>query len=143
MSLREINIELKTPILVHNKTKGDEEEMSFLTITEPTGKQAHLIAIIEGEIAGATRKALEGIDLSDIEESKEEISEKEMAEASYVMLVSGGGDMEKITITFHQILKISGLMGGEKPITQPMIDRMTYSDYKTCLKEYIGNFIQS
>jgi len=143
MSLKEIIIELKTPITVRDG-KGGEEEVSLLSISEPTGKHAHLVAIIESEIAVATKKAIEGIDLSDIEEIKEdEMDPKEMAEASYVMLTTGGGNMEKVTVTFHQILKACGLMGGEKPITQPMIDRMTYSDYKACLKEYIGNFIRN
>jgi len=142
MSLKEIIIELTTPISVSNG-KGDEEEQSLLSITEPTGKEAHLASIIESEIAKATMSAIKDIDLTTAEESDNELDPDEMAEAAYVMLTTGGGDMEKVTVTFHQILKASGLIGGEKKITQPILDRMTYTDHRKCLKEYIGNFIGS
>ena len=123
---------------------GNEIEGSFLEISEPTGRIAHLVAILKSEIGAATKKSLEGIDLSNIAESdtsgaqSEEVSD---GAGEIQMLMMGGADMKRVMVTFKEILRETALLAGEKQLTEPMFNRMAYGDVESCLGQYIGNFM--
>lgn len=127
---------------------GSEIEGSFLEIEEPTGKIAHLVAILKSEIGQATKNAIEGLDLSEKENLKEvgdqdDDDPESIGESGYMMLTIGGSDMKKVFITFKEILRMTCKVAGEKAFTSSMYDRMAFKDVEKCLKSYIGNFMQA
>jgi len=138
-----VNFELKKA-LEYSNGSGQEIEGSFIELSEPTGKIAHLVAILKSEIGASTKKSIEGIDLSGVEaDDGKESTPEEVGESAFAMLTMGGADMERVVITFKEILRQSALVGGEKAMTLPMIDRMAYNDLEGCLKSYMGNFMQA
>lgn len=132
---KELMIELTTPILATAKGTGDEELIDFINLDPPTGKIAGLCANIKSAFFNAVSKLPtespgENSDTSDIKG-------KDMMQMMYM----SGIDMEKVIVTAKAIIKETGLLGGEKVMTQPMIDRMSPDDIEKCLGEYMENFI--
>ena len=122
--------------------RGEEIEGSFIEISEPTGKIAHLVGVLKVEMGQASKKALDGIDLSGITASDlPDKDDKSDGEGEVQILMLGGADMGKVMVTFKEILRETALMAGEKKFTEPMFNRMSYNDIEGCLAAYIGNFI--
>lgn len=125
---------------------GDEIEGTHIEISAPSGKVAHLVGILKSQIMKATKESLEGIDLSSIDDSKSKADSDEddsYGEFAFTALTMGGADMEKVFVTFKGLLRKTAMIGGEKPFTEPMWDRMDYQDVENCLKAYIGNFMKA
>jgi len=147
--MKEITVELTDPVMYSPGT-GGEIEGSHITISQPTGKIAHLVSIIKAEIGAATTNAIKGLDLeSAIENARDDSAEKaddesspeDIGDSMFAMLTSGGADMQKVMVTFKEILVSSAQMAGEKKITAPLYDRMSYTDIERSLKMYIGTFM--
>ncbi len=133
---KELLIELTTPITASNG-KGDEEEINILSLNPPTGKIAGLCANIKSAFFTAMSKLPQNTEGLDKVKDDADIKGKDMI----IMLYMSGIDMEKVIVTAKAIIKETGLLGGEKVMTQPMIDRMSPDDIETCLGEYMENFI--
>ena len=131
---KELLIELTTPIKASNG-KGDEEEINILSLNPPTGKIAGLCANIKSAFFSAVSKL--PTETSNEKSDDEEIKGSDMLQMMYM----SGIDMEKVIVTAKAIIKETGLLGGEKVMTQPMIDRMSPDDIENCLGEYMANFI--
>lgn len=141
--MKTITYEMKNPIK-YASGNGDEIEGQFIEISEPTGKIAHLVMILKSEMGSATKESLKGMDLSNIPEGNDsDQTPEQVGESAFMMLTMGGADMERVTVTFKEILKVSALMAGEKSFTSTMFDRMSFADVEESLKAYIGNFIQA
>jgi len=141
-----LTFELSTPIKYSPGT-GAEIDGTHIEVSPPNGKIAHLIGTLKAEIMQATKTSLDGIDLSSLEGKQVEKDngdeDDEYGEFAFTALTMGGADMKKVFVTFKEIMKSSALMGGEKPFTEPMWNRMDYPDVERCLKEYIGNFMKA
>jgi len=144
--MKTVNFELSNPINYSNGS-GAEIQGSFIELSSPTGKIAHLVGILKVEIGGATKNSLTGIDLSTIgDESKKDDDEStafEKGDGIFSLMTMGQANMERVVITFRAILQNSAKIGGEKTMTVPMIDRMDYGDFENCMKTYIGNFMSA
>ncbi len=147
--MKEITVELNDPVL-YAGGGGGEIEGSHITISQPTGKIAHLVSIIKSEIGAATTNAIKGLDLSeeierakddDTDESDDEASPEDIGDSMFAMLTTGGADMQKVMITFKEIIVSSAQMAGEKKMTATLYDRMSYVDIEKGLKLYIGTFM--
>jgi len=144
------NYELKSSIEYANGS-GTEIEGSFIELNAPTGKIAGLIGILKSEIGTATKNSMKGLDESltnaiqqeQEESTPEESTPEEIGDSAFAMLTMGGANMERVFVTFKEILKSSAVLAGEKQMTIPMIDRMSYNDIEGCLKFYIGNFMKA
>jgi len=134
---KELMIELTTPILATAKGTGDEEAIDFITLDPPTGKIAGLCANIKSAFFTAMSKLPQNTEGLDKKTDDADIKGKDMI----IMLYMSGIDMEKVIVTAKAIIKETGLLGGEKVMTQPMIDRMSPDDIEACLGEYMENFI--
>lgn len=131
---KELLIELESPIMVTDK--GDETEINIISLDPPTGKIAHLCA----DIKSAFFSSISNIPTDGTEEAKKDKSEitgKDMMQMMYM----SGTDMKKVIITAKEIIKAVGLLGGEKVVTQPLVDKMSPDDIELCLGEYMANFI--
>ena len=131
---KELLIELKTPVLVN--AGSDEEEINIISLEPPTGKIAHLCANIKSAFFTAVSK-LPADGTEEAKKDKSDISGKDMMQMMYM----SGIDMEKVIITAKEIIKATGLLGGEKVINQTIVDRMDPDDIENCLGEYMANFI--
>lgn len=144
--MKEITVELGSPFK-YNPGKGDDIDATHITISEPTGKVAHLVAILKSELGAATKKSLEGIDLSGIDSGDEKDDDEGDAEArgksGFAMLMMGGASMERVMVTLKEILRSTALVGGEKSFNTIHFDRMSYMDIEKTLKAYIGNFTKA
>ena len=129
----DLMIELTSPILVSEK--GDEKEIDFISMIPPTGKIAHLCANLKSAFFNAVSKL--PTETSDEKSDDTKIKGSDMLQMMYM----SGIDMEKVMITAQAIIKATGSAGGEKAMTQPMIDRMSPDDIEKCLGEYMANFI--
>ena len=125
-------VELKSPFKI---AKGnDEEEVDFVSLSPPTGKIANLCATLKSAFFNAVSKLpTEGAEKDDNKEIK--------GSDILTMMYMSGIDMEKVIITAQMLIKAVGSAGGEKAMTQPMIDRMLPDDIEKCLGEYMANFI--
>lgn len=128
-------IELTSPILATAKGKGDEEEINFITLDPPTGKIAGLCANIKSAFFSAVANL--PTEASGEKSDDADIKGGDMMQMMYM----SGIDMEKVIVTAKAIIKETGLLGGEKVMTQPIIDRMSPDDIENCLGEYMANFI--
>lgn len=140
-----ITYELSSPIK-YNPGNGQEVEANFIELRAPTGEIAHLIGILKSEISSSTRKAIEGMDLSGADmgsETEEEMTAEDVGASAFMMMTTGSANMERVYTTFKEILRATALLGAEKAVTIPMINRMAYSDLENCLKVYIGNFTKA
>lgn len=138
--MKEITVELDSPFM-YNPGTGGEIEASHLTIKSPNGKVAHLAAILKAEIGMATKKSLEGLDLSGMGDgSSGDESDDEKGEAAYALMLMGGADMKKVIVTFKEIMRESALIAGEKTFTSATFDKLEYSDIEKSLKKYLGVF---
>ena len=131
---KEIMIELTSPILIAGKGTGDETEINFIAMDPPTGKIAYLCANLKSAFFTAVSK---------LPSEEGEKADKEDIKGSDIltMMYMSGIDMEKVIITAQSIIKATGSAGGEKAMTQPIIDRMSPDDIEKCLGEYMANFI--
>jgi len=127
-------IELTSPIKIAEK--GDEAEIDFITLSPPTGKIAGLCATIKSSFFSAVSK-LPTDKASNESQGDADIKGSDMMQMMYM----SGIDMEKVIVAAKALIKATGLMGGEKVVTSPMIDRMSPDDIETCLGEYMANFI--
>ena len=151
--MKEITIELDSSIEYKPTGASHDVEASFITIKEPNGQVAHLAGMMKSEINKASKDAFKDFDFGSVDEkevAKEVAPEdqdaayfEEQGEAMYVVMMAGGVKMEKLIVTFQEILKVSGLVGGEKTFTTPLFNRMAFSDIEKALKAYIGNFMAS
>lgn len=147
--MKTITHELSEPLMYADpKSSGNEIEASFITISEPTGKIAHLTGILRTEIGGATRNAVKG--MSDIigsaestDSKEEDATPEEQGEGAYTMLTMGGADMGRVMVTLKEILRNSADVGGEKAMTSALFDKLPESECVNILKAYVGNFIQA
>ena len=115
-------IELKSPIKAADG-KGDEKEIDFISLSPPTGKIAGLCANIKSAFFSSISKLpTDGVEEG--KKDKSEITGKDMMQMMYM----SGIDMEKVIVTAKAIIKETGLAGGEKAMTSPMIDRMSPDD---------------
>lgn len=131
---KEILIELENPIMVTGN--GDEAEINIISLEPPTGKIAHLCADIKSAFfSSITNLSTDGAE--EAKKDKSEISGKDMIQMMYM----SGTDMKKVIITAKEIIKAVGLLGGEKVVTQPLVDKMSPDDIENCLGEYMANFI--
>ncbi len=144
--MKTVNFELSNPINYSNGS-GTEIEGSFVELSSPTGKIAHLVGVLKAEIGCATKNSFTGIDLSTLgDDSKKEEDEStafEKGDGIFSLMTMGQADMKRVTLTFKAILQNSAKIGGEKTMTLPMIDRMDYDDFENCMKTYIGNFMSA
>lgn len=129
---KEILIELKSPFKVEKG--GDEIEIDFISMNPPTGKIAHLCANLKSAFFNAVSK------LPNEEQEKKDDGDIKGGDILIMMYMSGI-NMEKVMITAQAIIKATGSAGGEKAMTQPMIDRMSPDDIEKCLGDYMANFI--
>ena len=140
--MKKIQYELKDVVMYSPENKGEEIEGSFIELSEPTGKIAHLVGVLKVEMGQASKNALVGIDLSSITASDlPDKDDKSDGEGEVQILMLGGADMGKVMVAFKEILRETALMAGEKKFTEPMFNRMSYNDVEGCLAAYIGNFI--
>lgn len=130
---KEITIELGSPIAI--STGSDEKEIDFISLSAPTGKIAHICADLKGAFFKAVSNLKE--EASEKEEDKEDIKGSDIINMMYL----AGIDMGKVIISAQMLIKAVGSAGGEKAMTQPMIDRMSPDDIEKCLGEYMANFI--
>lgn len=129
---KEITIELGSPIAI--STGSDEKEIDFISLSAPTGKIAPLCANLKSAFFNAVSKLpTDGVE-------KDDTGEIKGSDILSLMYLSGI-DMEKVIITAQMLIKAVGSAGGEKAMTQPMIDRMSPDDIEKCLGEYMANFI--
>ena len=131
---KELLIELESPIMVAGN--GDESEINIISLDPPTGKIAHLCA----EIKSAFFSSITNLPTDGAEEAKKDKSEINGKDMISMMYMSGT-DMKKVIITAKEIIKAVGLLGGEKVVTQPLVDKMSPDDIENCLGEYMANFI--
>jgi len=129
----ELMVELKSPFKI---AKGDdEEEVDFISMSPPTGKISHICASLKSAFFTAVSKLTA--------DTEEKADEEDIKGSDIVnMLYMSGINMEKVIITAHSLIKAVGSAGGEKDMTQPMIDRMNPDDIEKCLGEYLANFIR-
>ena len=131
---KEILIELENPIMVTGN--GDEAEINIISLEPPTEKSAHRCA----DIKSAFLSSIANLPTDGTEEAKKdksEISGKDMIQMMYM----SGTDMKKVIITAKEIIKAVGLLGGEKVVTQPLVDKMSPDDIEKCIGEYMANFL--
>lgn len=125
-------VELTSPISIQEGS--DEKEIDFISMSPPTGKIANLCASLKSSFFNAVSKLpTEGEEKA----GKDDIKGGDIM----TMMYMSGIDMEKVMITGQMLIKAVGSAGGEKAMTQPMIDRMLPDDIETCLGDYMANFI--
>ena len=143
--MQTITVELDSPILYAGGA-GTEIEGSFIELTEPTGKVSHLCCEIEGLIQTGLIAMSKALDEATIEAAKAqnaETDEKPDADAVLAIMTGGGVDMKKVVLTFRELFRVVGMMGGEKALTVPMMDRMSHKDFRKMIGEYAAVFIMS
>lgn len=128
----EIHVELSRTFKVERQ--GDEIDVSFIIMSEPTGKIASLCADLKGSFFSAMSK------LPSENAEKDEKMDIQGRDILSMMYISGI-DMGKVMISAKMLIKETGSAGGEKAMTSPMIDRMSPDDIEKCLGEYMANFI--
>lgn len=148
-----INFELSTPLSYANGT-GAPIECGHIELREPTGKVAHICSAIEGLVQSSLMNLAETLGEGMLGEAKEAAAEAKSAEAVddasekdgesiWSLMASSGADMNKITLHFRDLFKEVAWMGGEKQITAPRLDEMTYKDLRKMMGVYAANFILS
>lgn len=148
--MQTVHFDLSRPLKYsHNNT---EAECEFIELREPTGKVAHICGEIEAEIQSGILKMSKSLGDDVIKQATEEAKEKreskddedaqKMEPGAVVSMMTGGGaDMKKIVLNFRELFKQVAWMGGEKAITVPRMDEMTYSDFRRMMGVYAANFI--
>ncbi len=131
---------------------GAVVECSHIELVEPTGRVSHICNAIEGLVQSAILKAADAIDDSVIEQAQAQAGERDPADAEaeekdgdsiLAVVMSGGTDMEKLTLHFRELFREVALMGGEKKLTTPRMDDMSHRDFKALMGKYTANFILS
>lgn len=141
--MENIRFELESPIKY--SANGQEVECNFIELKEPTGKVTHLCCEIESFIQSGVLKMADMLDDSVIAQAKKEAVEDSAPDADGVlaMMTAGGCDMRKLTISFKELFKQVGLMGGEKVLTESRLDDMSHKDLKKMMGVYAANFIMN
>lgn len=144
--MKKITVELDSPVM-YAGGNGGEVEGSFIEISEPTGKVATYVAILKAEVGAATRKAFADIDSETVAGEKDEKAKAEEPNPDedgatlFSVLTMGGADMARVMVTFKELLRETAQIGGEKTLTGPIYDRMSYPDIEKAFKKYLGHFI--
>lgn len=128
---------------------GNEIEVNFIELEEPTGKVSHLCCEIEALIQSGLVKMAGELDEATIEQAKntaEQAKESQDnsgpdADSVLAIMSSGGIDMKKVVVNFRELFKSVALMGGEKPLTVPRMDSMAHKDFRMMMGVYASNFI--
>ena len=127
---------------------GEDVDGSFIELREPTGKVSHLCCEIESLIQSGILKMSGILDEETIREAKEMAKstdkDEKMDRDSILSMMSGGGvDMKKVVVNFRELFREMAFIAGEKPLTVPMMDKMTHGDFRNMMGEYAANFIMS
>jgi len=135
--------------MVEYNHENKDIEGNHVDLEEPSGKVSHICADIEGIAQEAVAKSASLLPASVIEaaaQEKEKDSEdgedEQMdGETLLKMVAAGGGNMGKMTLLFKELLKSVGKIGGEKLMTQSIIERLSHKDLRHMMGEYIANFV--
>ena len=144
--MKNITFELNTSIKYAKD--GEDIDGSFVELREPTGKVSHLCCEIESLIQSGILKMSGILDEETIREAKEMAKsadkDEKMDRDSILSMMSGGGvDMKKVVVNFRELFREMAFIAGEKPLTVPMMDKMTHGDFRNMMGEYAANFIMS
>jgi len=148
--MKTITFELSAPIDYSSPSSGGEIEGRHIDLKEPTGRVSHLCCEVESMIQSGIMSMSSMLDESTLTAAKEEASEKKAgndedekptAESVLALMSSSGVDMKRVVITFRELFKEVAMMGGEKKMTMPLMDRMSHGDFKNMMGEYTANFI--
>ena len=138
--------ELSKPLKYANGS-GNEVEATHIELQEPTVKVSSYCCNIESLIQSGIIKMSDVLGDDVIEEAKQIAQEKEdkTPDPSSILSVmfSGDIDMNKLVVNFRELFKEVALMGGEKKLTIPRMDEMSYKDFKEMMGVYTANFIMN
>lgn len=143
--MKPIDFELTTE--VKYASGGGETGASFITLNPPTGKVSHICCEIESLIQGGILKMQGLIDKETLDQAKslaeatKDTDEKMDREAVLAIMSGGGADMKKMVVNFRELFREVALIDGEKPLTVPMMEKMSHTDFKSMMGEYAANFI--
>lgn len=142
--MKHITFELNSP--VKYAKDGEDIDGSFVELREPTGKVSHLCCEIESLVQSGILKMSGLLDEETIREAKEIAKsadkDEKMDRDSILSMMSGGGvDMKKVVVNFRELFREVAFIVGEKPLTVPMMDKMSHGDFRNMMGEYAANFI--
>lgn len=150
----EIEHELKYPVK-YSPGNGQEIESNQVILKRPNGKVSHICCEIESLIQGGILKMANVLDSNVLAEAQEAAQEAKAVktiddlpeapdEETVLSIMSGGGvDMKKVVLNFRELFKEVALIGGEKNLTHPIMDRMDHQDFRRMMGKYAANFIMT
>lgn len=147
MKNERITFELTSPI---HYTEGSKlVECNHIELLPPTGKVGHIAAAIEGLIQSSLIKMADSLDEATIADAKEKAAQAkkgdEVAEvdgdAMMSTIAASGADVSKVVMHARELFREVALMGGEKPMTVPRLDEMSWKDSRRMIGVYIANFV--
>jgi len=155
--MKTITFELESPLLYSSPEQKREIEGNHIDLNEPTGKISHLCNAIESAIQKGQMemsKFFQSDDISkaieDRKSKKEEDAGKEKepeivdSETAASMIKNVGiEDSKKLTLMFRDVFKEAALIGGEKNMTMPLLDKMSHKDFQRMMAVYTSNFMLS
>ncbi len=144
--MQTILVELTTEV-EYNHNNNDVAG-THVELKEPNGKVSHICADIDGIAQQAIAKSAALLPASVIEAAAQErvsgSSDEDEAmdgETFLKMVAAGGGDMGRMTLLFKDLFKSVGEIGGEKPLTLAIIERISYKDLRAMMGDYAVNFV--
>lgn len=147
--MKTITFELSIPLMYSSPEQKREVEGNHIDLNEPTGKVSHLCCEIEGMMQSAAMKMAGMFSEEDLERARADAGKETKKEeapdgaGSLAMMTGSGVDMKKMVLLFRELFKEVALIGGEKNLTFPLMDRMPHNDFKKMMGCYTANFIQS
>ena len=131
--MKEITVELSSEI--EFTLKGDIAKADFITIKEPSGKIAHLVASLKVQLNSSVKNAVKGMSPTDVaniisvaekQEPQEKIKEtpETIGSDAFDSLLMGGADMNIVMECFKAILIESALLVGEHRIKPLHLDKI-------------------
>jgi len=146
--MKTITFELENPLEYSSPGSGLVEG-NHIDLNEPTGKVSHLCCEIEGMLQSAAMKMADMFSDADLEKARTEADktpEKESepdGDAALAIMMGSGVDMKKMVLLFRELFKEVAMVGGEKNLTVPLMDRMNHREFRKMMGSYTANFIQS
>lgn len=120
---------------------GDSVESQFITVVAANFKQmAHYTPIKQAFVSAINQISTDKV--NDSAAQPESDGEDITGEQVMQLLHNWDGELTKVLIYAKQLFTSGvALVDGEKPMTTPMVDKMSMEDFEGLLGFYIANFI--
>lgn len=130
--------------------KGDVRTASFITLKEPTIKQHTQLCSLENSIFNVYKNVTEFSNKSaknkndSDDDGKDNDKGLDSESVIQVIFYNDAVDVNVIFAQAKELFKIGGaLVDGEQVLNYPLIDKMSITDFRNIVGEYIANFIKA